>query len=85
MAPFEPRGATQRTDHVELSMGNLVAGRVESPVGRGEGFDTPPAAQAGPAPVRLAANGSFAMYTRAADRLEVATAVALGRSVDVKA
>ena len=85
VAPFEDRGPATRTDHVELSLGTLVSGRVESPIGRGEGFDQPAPARMAPAPVRLSSNGSFAMYTRAADRLEVATSVALGRSLDLKA
>ncbi len=85
VAPFENRGPATRTDHVELSLGTLVSGRVESPIGRGEGFDQPAPARMAPAPVRLSSNGSFSMYTRAADRLEVATSVALGRSLDLKA
>jgi hypothetical protein len=86
VAPFEQPPRSERRDHIELSLGTLVAGRVESPVGRGEGFDQPAApAAAVPAPARLTRDGSFALYTRAADRLEVATSVALGRSVDTRA
>lgn len=56
----------------------LVSGRVESPVGRGEGFDQPAPAAARPAGAPLA------MYSRTADRVEVATAVSVGRSIDIR-
>jgi hypothetical protein len=56
----------------------LVSGRVESPVGRGEGFDQPAARNAVPA------GAPMQMYTRSADRVEVATSVATGRSLDVR-
>ncbi|MFZ9882048.1 MAG: hypothetical protein ACO3QC_11670 [Phycisphaerales bacterium] len=56
----------------------LVSGRVESPVGRGEGFDQPAAREAAPA------GAPMQMYTRSADRVEVATSVATGRSLDVR-
>jgi hypothetical protein len=52
----------------------LVSGKVDSPVARGQGFDAP-----------LAPTGSLQMYTRAADRVEVATAARLGRIVDTRA
>ena len=63
----------------------LVAGSVDSPIASGRGFDAPPSGRgihrAGPA----AGAGAFAMYTRAADRLEVATDLAVGRALDVRA
>lgn len=55
--------------------GQLVAGNVSNPVN----FDAAPAARSNalnPAPV-------FQMYTRAADRIEAATAIQIGRSIDV--
>ncbi len=60
----------------------LVAGAVDSPVSRGQGFDSAPSAQ--PAAQRATPSGNFALYTRAADRLEVATSVALGRTFDAR-
>lgn len=56
----------------------LVSGRVESPVSRGQGFETPRTAP-GPSP-----NGNLQMYSRAADRVEVATATQLGRILDAR-
>lgn len=95
--PFSPganpngdAGGT-RQDRVTLSGGSaipeqieqLIAGQVDSPVSRGEGFDEPP--QRGPAPAaRPGASGAYAMYSRSADRIEVATSVALGRSLDAR-
>jgi hypothetical protein len=64
----------------------LVAGQVDSPVNQGEGFDQPatsPRSNANPA--GNFSPGSFSMYSRAADRVEVATAVTLGRSLDARA
>lgn len=55
--------------------GQLVAGSVSEPVN----FEATPTAHdaaAIPAPV-------FQMYTRAADRIEAATAIQIGRSIDV--
>jgi len=60
----------------------LVSGAVDSPVSRGRGFDSGPSAQ--PAAQRATPSGNFALYTRAADRLEVATSVALGRTLDAR-
>lgn len=54
----------------------LVAGQVESPVNRGEGFDAAPGTPA-------AAPATLQLYTRPADRVEVATQAAIGRSVDL--
>jgi hypothetical protein len=79
----------ERRDHVAVSLSALVSGKVESPVGRGEGFEQ--AARANPArPAQSVAapaqaTGAYAMYTRAADRVEVATAVSLGRTLDARA
>lgn len=95
--PFSPganpngQGANARQDRVTFSgpaipeqIEQLIAGQVDSPVSRGEGFDEPPP-QRGPASAtRTAAPGAYAMYTRAADRVEVATSVALGRSIDAR-
>lgn len=95
--PFSPaanpngQGADARQDRVTFSgspipeqIEQLIAGQVDSPVSRGQGFDEP-APQRGPAPAgRTAAPGAYAMYTRAADRIEVATSVAIGRSIDAR-
>lgn len=56
----------------------LVSGKVDSPVARGQGFDAPRA----PMPN---ASGALQMYSRAADRVEVATAAHLGRILDTRA
>lgn len=48
----------------------LVAGRVSV------------SADPSQAPAAKPAAGTFAMYTRAADRIEIATSVALGQSID---
>lgn len=61
------------------TVSKLVSGRVDSPVSRGQGFDAPRGA---PMPN---ASGSLQMYTRAADRVEVATAAHLGRILDTRA
>ena len=95
--PFPPtrdpngRGnaAETRQDRVTLSGGpaipeqieQLIAGQVDSPVSRGEGFDEPSRG----APARPSAAGVYAMYGRSADRVEVATSVAVGRSLDTRA
>jgi hypothetical protein len=60
----------------------LVAGQVDSPVSRGQGFDEPPARAA--TARSAAATGAYAMYTRSADRVEVATSVAIGRTLDAR-
>ncbi|MBI1304368.1 MAG: hypothetical protein GC172_11375 [Phycisphaera sp.] len=60
----------------------LVSGAVDSPVSRGQGFDS--AAPMQPVATRQTTAGNFALYTRAADRLEVATSVALGRTFDAR-
>ena len=57
----------------------LVGGKVQSPVSRGQGFDAP-GRSAVPNPT-----GSLQMYSRAADRVEVATAAHLGRMLDTRA
>ncbi|MFM1804990.1 MAG: hypothetical protein RL136_1869 [Planctomycetota bacterium] len=56
----------------------LVAARVDAPIDGRRGFDTP-------APARTTPVGNLQMYTRAADRMEVATAVQVGRILDTKA
>jgi hypothetical protein len=60
----------------------LVAGQVDSPVSRGQGFDEPnPRSASARQP---GASGAYAMYTRSADRVEVATSLAVGRSIDAR-
>jgi len=95
--PFSPAAnpngtaGDTRQDRVTLSGGSaipeqieqLIAGQVDSPVSRGEGFDEPPQRGAASA-ARPGASGAYAMYSRSADRIEVATSVALGRSLDAR-
>jgi len=73
-APITPPAMTAGSAAGRAAVGKLVSGKVDSAVSRGQGFDTP-----------LAPNGSLAMYSRAADRVEVATAARLGRIVDLRA
>ena len=94
--PFAPganpnnQAADTRQDRVTFSSAaipeqieQLIAGQVDSPVSRGQGFDEPP--QRGPASAAgRGAAGAYAMYTRSADRVEVATSVAVGRSIDAR-
>ena len=86
--PFSPDQVARR-DQFTHRPAELVAGTVDSPVSRGEGFDQPSAPLAGGrnAQVRVgpaSPAASFAMYSRAADRIEVATAVSLGRALDAR-
>ncbi|MFM2164521.1 MAG: hypothetical protein RL325_958 [Planctomycetota bacterium] len=71
-APIAPPVAHKQDGRSPLP--GLVSGKVDSPVSRGQGFETP-----------LAPSGSLQMYTRAADRVEVATAARLGRILDTRA
>ncbi len=61
------------------ALANLVSGKVDSAVSRGQGFDAPRGA---PMPN---SSGALQMYSRAADRVEVATAATLGRLLDTRA
>ena len=69
--PPAPRAAPALT--------NLVSGKVDSAVSRGQGFDAPRGA---PMPN---SSGALQMYSRAADRVEVATNATLGRLLDTRA
>jgi hypothetical protein len=71
--PVQPAGARAS------AATKLVGGKVQSPVSRGQGFDAP-GRSAVPNPT-----GSLQMYSRAADRVEVATAAHLGRMLDTRA
>ena len=72
--PLARPGASGAPGPASNPVSGLVSGKVESGVSRGQGFDAP-----------LRPNGSLQMYTRAADRVEVATAARLGRILDTKA
>jgi hypothetical protein len=61
------------------ALANLVSGKVDSAVSRGQGFDAPRGA---PMPN---SSGALQMYSRAADRVEVATNATLGRLLDTRA
>ena len=82
--------ANVRADHLSISLAKLVpnlkpgliAGAVDSAVGRGSGFDEASANSSLSSRTSSAQAGAFAMYTRAADRVEVATSVMLGASID---
>jgi hypothetical protein len=95
--PFAPggnpagAGADARQDRVTFSspaipeqIEQLIAGQVDSPVSRGQGFDEPPPRRTPATAGSGGAAGAYAMYTRSADRVEVATSVALGRSLDAR-
>ena len=85
--------AADRVDLTTRSGGldRLVGGTVRSDINRGIGFDGDPAPPATgpttgpetPTP-RPASSGPFQLYNRHADRLEAATSVALGGSIDIK-
>ena len=75
----QPVGATIQPPVAKSSAAaNLVSGKVDSPVSRGQGFDAPRAPMPNTA-------GALQMYSRAADRVEVATAAHLGRILDTRA
>jgi hypothetical protein len=84
--------ANVRADHLSISLAKLVpnlkpgliAGAVDSAVGRGSGFDEASANSSLSSRTSSAQAGAFAMYTRAADRVEVATSVMLGASIDAR-
>ena len=76
--PTPDRAVESSTEQV----GKIVAGQVASPINQGRGFDEilGEATQAGAA----TPPASIPLYTRSADRIEAATAIAVGRSLDVK-
>jgi len=80
LRPANPRASATIRPPVATVSGaaKLVSGKVDSPVSRGQGFDAPRA----PMPN---ASGALQMYSRAADRVEVATAAHLGRILDTRA
>ncbi|MSR40777.1 MAG: hypothetical protein EXS10_02615 [Phycisphaerales bacterium] len=67
-------------DQFATRLDSMVGGTVESPIGRGEGFDAPAAAT-----TRAPGSDRFQMYTRAADSIEVSTKISLGRQIDTLA
>ncbi len=79
--PPAPRAAPALTNPAltNPALTNLVSGKVDSAVSRGQGFDAPRGA---PMPN---SSGALQMYSRAADRVEVATAATLGRLLDTRA
>ncbi len=62
----------------------LVAGTVRSDINRGLGFDEDGPRGTAPRPTPPRADGSLHLYNRQADRMEAATGVAIGRSLDVQ-
>jgi hypothetical protein len=87
----DPMRIGRHQDTLSPALAAMVAGQVDSPVSRGEGFEAPqPLPQTALSsrsdvgqPPRSAV-GAYAMYTRAADRIEVATGLTLGRTVDAR-
>ena len=72
------------------SIDTLVAGSVRSDINRGLGFDGDPpslAARGTSQPIQpaKAQDAPLQLYNRHADRLEAATSVALGRTLDIQA
>ncbi len=67
-------------DRFTSRIDTMVSGSVDSPIGRGEGFDSAPITQQ-----RTQGSDRFKMYSRAADAIEVSTAVTLGRQIDTLA
>lgn len=62
----------------------LVAGTVRSDINRGIGFDEDGPRGTAPRPAPPMPDGTLHLYTRQADRMEAATGVAIGRSLDVQ-
>ena len=84
--PFSQMSVAEAAASTRRDVVTLVAGQVDSPVSQGEGFDQPVTSpRSNATPAGNLATGNFAMYSRAADRVEVATAVTLGRSLDARA
>jgi len=80
---------TSRREHLSASLSALIAGQVDSPVGRGEGFDAPSrpsdtASRPSDTLSRRSAGEPLQMYTRAADRIDVATTLRLGGNLDAR-
>ncbi|MCP4836376.1 MAG: hypothetical protein GY895_16605 [Phycisphaera sp.] len=78
-------------DRVEVTtstpvIDRLVAGTVRSDINRGVGFDGDPSPDRSRGPIRppAANDASLQLYNRHADRLEAATGVALGGSLDIQ-
>jgi len=84
-AEVQPMRIGRHQDALSPSLAAMVAGQVDSPVSRGEGFEQPhPQPQARPQATSRSAHGAYAMYGRAADRIEVATSVTVGRTLDAR-
>jgi len=82
-ANANPMRVGRRPDALAPNLASMVAGQVDSPVARGAGFDAPAAATAA-STARPTAPAAYAMYTRAADRVEVATGLSVGRTLDAR-
>ena len=87
-ADANPMRVGRRPDVLAPNLASMVAGQVDSPVARGAGFDAPATANAAPTARATAPNAyapnAHAMYTRAADRIEVATGLSVGRTLDAR-
>jgi len=86
MAPVDQLDVTTPPSTVDA----LVAGTVRSDINRGIGFDGDPPAPTSPGTARpiqapIAEDAPLQLYNRHADRLEAATSVALGRTLDIQA
>lgn len=83
---------TSRRDHLSATLSALIAGQVDSPVGRGTGFDgdridAVGSRREGPSTRHHAGadpDQPLQMYTRAADRIDVATALRVGSNLDLR-
>ena len=74
--PIKPAISSPETQKGGEQIDKLVAGQVNTPINRGEGFDQGTPAGADPA-------ATLQLYSRPADRVDAATQVALGRSIDL--
>jgi hypothetical protein len=74
--PITPAISSPETERGSAQIDKLVAGQVTTPVNRGDGFDQV-------APAGGDTEATLQLYTRPADRVDAATQVALGRSVDL--
>jgi len=71
------RPPAEAEDATPERLDRLVAGSVDSPINRGEGFDEASGERSTSDPAGLK------LYNRAADVVEVATELGLGRTIDV--
>ena len=81
-APVQQVEATRPLDRTIEWVKPLVAGRVQSAINSGQGFDEIPSAGG---PPQTPQDGALKLYCRSADCVEAATGVRSGQILDLKA